>query len=99
MADLGAESIKNSNAGKPGAASARECEPASSLRPSNTVVMVFPQNIKNALKFCNSDNDPVFCFQSEEQSKANKIILALQKLKEAKVRKVGSFLSPAAAAV
>lgn len=47
--------------------------------------------------FCNSDNVPVFCFQSEEQSKADKISLALHKLKEAKVRKVGSVLSAAAA--
>lgn len=52
VADLGAESIKNSNAGKPGAASAQECEPASSLRPSDTaglsgkVQMVFRRTLK-----------------------------------------------------
>lgn len=99
VADLGAESIKNSNADQPGAAPAEECEPAASLRPSNTagvstkVPKVSTQR-KNTLAFRYSANDPVFCFQSDEQLKAEKISLALQKLKEAKVRKVVSLSSP-----
>lgn len=62
----------------------------------------FPHSIKNTLTFRYSANDRVFCFQSDEQLKAEKISIALQKLKEAKVRKVGSLSSPpptAAAAV
>lgn len=45
---------------------------------------------KNKLKLRSGANIPVLCLQSEAQIKAAKIRLALQKLAEAKVRKVRS---------
>lgn len=55
--------------------------------------MVMSLIIKMKLQF-HEENTPdyllLLCFQSEPQTKADKIKLALEKLKEAKVRKVKS---------
>lgn len=63
VADLGAESVKNGNADQPGAAPAKECVPAASLRPSNTAgvstkVPKVSTERKHTLTFRSSANDP-----------------------------------------
>lgn len=106
MADLGSKATEKTSSGvdnETGAsAMTEESEPAAALPPpSDTAESPVQQTVTQELVIAHKsevvnliDYLSTLCFQSEPQTKADKIKLALEKLKEAKVRKVksGRFL-------